>query len=264
MEERLLFFQKGIAPGKNADAIRKVLDQLSLEQEEDQEDQEMEDAPEPVLPLIDAEPTKKKKKSKKRKLEEVEMDGDDGSEGEHVKKVKLSKEEKKALKKEKKRERKEKEAKEAAEVSRAPWCPPTSYLIRVRTHPRRRKKRKGKRKIRLRGRKKGRASTDAHSPRPIYFISFPFAHIVTFLHICKLCFVHVITLLWSRATLPIALAVDVVSTKMMVYCYKQLRSIISTRNRKFVTVNPYASYVMCSDPSPRSGYQTPASPVDWR
>lgn len=179
-----MFFQKGIAPGKNADAIRKVLDQLSLEQEEDQE---MADAAEPVLPLIDAEPTTKKKKKdkKKRKLEEVEMDGDDGSEGEPVKKVKLSKEEKKALKKEKKRERKEKEAKEAAEVSRAPCCPPTSYLIRARAHPRRRKKKKGKRKRRLKGRKKGRASTDAHSPRPHIFISFPFAHIVTFLHICK-------------------------------------------------------------------------------
>lgn len=116
VEERLLFFQQGVAPGKNADAIRKVLDQLSLEQKDDQDDQEMADADEPVLPLIDAEPTTKKKKDKKkRKLEEVEMDGDDGSEGEPVKKVKLSKEEKKALKKEKKRERKEKEAQEAAE-----------------------------------------------------------------------------------------------------------------------------------------------------
>ncbi|KAI9443432.1 Nop-domain-containing protein [Lactarius indigo] len=111
VEERLLFFEKGEAPGKNADAIRKVLDQLSLEKKQE-EDQDMADATEPVLPLIDAEPTKKKDKKKKRKLEEMEMDGDDSSEDEPVKKVKLSKEEKKALKKEKKRERKEKEAKE--------------------------------------------------------------------------------------------------------------------------------------------------------
>ncbi|KAH9168732.1 Nop-domain-containing protein [Lactarius sanguifluus] len=112
VEERLAFFETGAAPGKNADAIRKVLDQLSLEKK--QEDQDMADATEPVLPLIDAEPTKKDKKKKKRKLEEMEVDGDDSSEGEPVKKVKLSKEEKKALKKEKKRERKE-EAKEATE-----------------------------------------------------------------------------------------------------------------------------------------------------
>lgn len=117
VEERLAFFETGAAPGKNADAIRKVLDQLSLEKE----DEEMADATEPVLPLIEAEPTTKKKdKKKKRKLEEMEVDGDDESEGEPVKKVKLSKEEKKALKKEKKRERKEKEA---AEVSCSPLSP---------------------------------------------------------------------------------------------------------------------------------------------
>ncbi len=113
VEERLAFFATGVAPGKNADAIRKVLDQLSLEKEE-QKDREMADATESVRPLTEAEPTKKKKDKKKRKLEDVEMDGVDGSDGEAVKKVKLSKEEKKALK-EKKRERKE--AKEAAEVS---------------------------------------------------------------------------------------------------------------------------------------------------
>ncbi|KAH9038328.1 Nop-domain-containing protein [Lactarius pseudohatsudake] len=148
VEERLLFFEKGKAPGKNADAIRKVLDQLSLEKK--QEDQDMADATEPVLPLIDAEPTKKKDKKKKRKLEELEMDGDESSEGEPVKKVKLSKEEKKALKKEKKREHKEKEAKEATEVSRAPVAPPQSLFAYVRAPlRRRRKKTKGKRKRRI-------------------------------------------------------------------------------------------------------------------
>ncbi|KAH9002821.1 Nop-domain-containing protein [Lactarius hatsudake] len=145
VEERLLFFEKGEAPGKNADAIRKVLDQLSLEKKQ-QEDQDMADATEtePVLPLIDAEPTKKDKK-KKRKLEEMEMDGDESSGGEPVKKVKLSKEEKKALKKEKKRERKE-EAKEATEVSRAPLSPHLRAYSRTlgRSLRRRRKKTKAK------------------------------------------------------------------------------------------------------------------------
>ena len=100
MEERLTFFETGAPPGKNADAIRKVLDQLALENEDDDED--MLDA-EPVLPLIEAEPPRKKdKKKKKRKLDEMDVDEEDA---EPVKKVKLSKEEKKALKKEKKRER---------------------------------------------------------------------------------------------------------------------------------------------------------------
>ncbi|KAN0123630.1 hypothetical protein V8E52_002962 [Russula decolorans] len=100
VEERLAFFETGAAPGKNADAIRKVLDQLALEKEDG--DEEMQDA-EPVLPLIEAEPPRKKdKKKKKRKMDEMDVDEEDA---EPVKKVKLSKEEKKALKKEKKRER---------------------------------------------------------------------------------------------------------------------------------------------------------------
>ena len=121
VEERLTFFETGAAPGKNADAIRKVLDQLALENEDEDEDAEMvvdadaADA-EPALPLIEAEPPRKKdKKKKKRKLDEMDVDEEDG---EPVKKVKLSKEEKKALKKEK-RKRMEEEA--AAEVSRASY-----------------------------------------------------------------------------------------------------------------------------------------------
>ncbi|KAF8490845.1 Nop-domain-containing protein [Russula emetica] len=102
VEERLAFFETGAPPGKNADAIRKVLDQLALEKED--EDEDMQDA-EPVLPLIEAEPPRKKdKKKKKRKLDEMDVDEDE-EDAEPVKKVKLSKEEKKALKKEKKRER---------------------------------------------------------------------------------------------------------------------------------------------------------------
>ena len=109
VEERLTFFETGAAPGKNADAIRKVLDGLALEREDGDGDEEMEDA-EPALPLIEAEPPRKKDKKKKRKLDEMDVDEEDA---EPVKKVKLSKEEKKALKKEKKLKRME----EAAEVS---------------------------------------------------------------------------------------------------------------------------------------------------
>ncbi|KAI0263973.1 Nop-domain-containing protein [Gloeopeniophorella convolvens] len=114
VEERLAFFETGAAPGKNTDAIRKVLDALALEEDDEDEDAQMAE-PEPILPLLEAESPKKKDKKKKRKLDEVDGDEDE----EPVKKVKLSKEEKKALKKEKKRERKEKEQ-EAAADSAAP------------------------------------------------------------------------------------------------------------------------------------------------
>ena len=128
VEERLMFFETGAPPGKNADAIRKVLDQLALEHEDEDEDAEMvvdADA-EPVLPLIEAEPPRKKdKKKKKRKLDEMDVDEEDG---EPVKKVKLSKEEKKALKKEKKRMRMEEEA--AAEV-RHVVCHSSSPNLRI-------------------------------------------------------------------------------------------------------------------------------------
>jgi len=99
VEERLAFFETGAPPGKNADAIRKVIDQLALEKEDLDED--MKDV-EPVLHLNEAEPPKKKDKKKKRKVDEMDVDEEDA---EPVKKVKLSKEEKKALRKEKKRER---------------------------------------------------------------------------------------------------------------------------------------------------------------
>ena len=107
VEERLNFFETGAPPAKNADAIRKVLDQLALD--DDDEDEDMED--EPVLPLIEATPKKEKKKEKKRKSrDDDEMEVDEETEA-PVKKQKLSKEEKKALRKEKK-----KQDKAAAEV----------------------------------------------------------------------------------------------------------------------------------------------------
>jgi len=127
VEERLAFFETGAPPGKNADAIRKVLDQLELEKEEEEEEANMMEGVEHALPLIEAEPPRKKDKGKKdkkkkRKLDEMEMDVDEDEEGGDagdvpVKKVKLSKEEKKALKKEKRRKQTEEGAGALAEVS---------------------------------------------------------------------------------------------------------------------------------------------------
>ncbi|KAL0569357.1 Nucleolar protein 56 [Marasmius crinis-equi] len=97
VEERLNFFETGAAPSKNADAMRKVLEDLAL----DDEDEEMEDA-EPALTTLEVSPKKEKKeKKKKRKSEAMDVDEEEEEEP-STKKVKLSKEEKKALKKEKK------------------------------------------------------------------------------------------------------------------------------------------------------------------
>ncbi|KAJ3930678.1 MAG: small nuclear ribonucleoprotein [Lentinula lateritia] len=104
VEERLNFFETGAPPSKNADAMRKVLEDLSLD---DDADVDMDNA-EPALTTLEASPKKKSKKEKeskkKRKLDAIDVDRDeDGSDEEVVvKKVKLSKDEKKALKKEKK------------------------------------------------------------------------------------------------------------------------------------------------------------------
>ncbi|KAH6912665.1 Nop-domain-containing protein [Coprinopsis sp. MPI-PUGE-AT-0042] len=104
VEERLNFFETGTAPSKNADAIRRVLDELALEDDGDSEDED-EDLTKKAFTSLEAEPSKKEKKSKdkkdkkKRKLDES-IDADEVSEEEPAaKKAKLSKEEKKALKK---------------------------------------------------------------------------------------------------------------------------------------------------------------------
>ncbi|KAG6884728.1 snoRNP complex protein nop56 [Termitomyces sp. T159_Od127] len=92
VEERLNFFETGQPPSKNADAIRKVLEDLAAD---DDEDMEMEmDGP----ALTTLEPSPKKEKKKKRKSDDMDVDEEEPS----TKKVKLSKEEKKALKKAKK------------------------------------------------------------------------------------------------------------------------------------------------------------------
>ncbi|KAG6334236.1 hypothetical protein ID866_4854 [Astraeus odoratus] len=106
VEERLSFFETGAPPSKNADAIRKVLDNLALDDGDD-EDVEMDDS-EPVLPMLEASPQPKKDKKKKKRSSDA-MDVDEEEEEQPVKKVKLSKEEKKALKKAAKAAKKEAE-----------------------------------------------------------------------------------------------------------------------------------------------------------
>jgi len=98
VEERLNFFETGAPPSKNADAIRRVLEDLALEEGEDDGDEDGNNMniDGPALTTLEATPAKPKK-SKKRKSEE--MDVDEEEEAPSSKKVKLSKEEKKALKK---------------------------------------------------------------------------------------------------------------------------------------------------------------------
>ncbi len=77
VEERLAFFDTGAAPSKNADAMRKVLESLDLEDDEAGSEDEM-DA-DPPLPLIEPSPKKDKKSKdkKKRKSEAMDVDDDD-------------------------------------------------------------------------------------------------------------------------------------------------------------------------------------------
>ncbi|KAH9949814.1 putative SIK1-involved in pre-rRNA processing [Amylocystis lapponica] len=134
VEERLAFFETGAAPSKNADAIRKVLDQLALDDEDEEDedgDAKMNDSGS-ALPLLELTPEKKRDKKKKRKNEDADVEMGD-EEDRPPKKAKLSKEEKKALKKEKKeamamamdederpskKEKKDKKAKEGADEDR--------------------------------------------------------------------------------------------------------------------------------------------------
>ena len=107
VEERLNFFETGAPPSKNADAIRKVLEDLALEDKDEDEDEEMEEA-EPMLTTLEPSPSQEKeKKKKKRKSDAMDIDDEEDGEAVSSKKVKLSKEEKKALKKAKKEARKQ-------------------------------------------------------------------------------------------------------------------------------------------------------------
>ncbi len=117
VEQRLLFFEKGEPPTKNAEVIQKVLEELALERGvEEDGDVDMDEEPaEPALTTLEPSPPPKKEKKKKRKVDDMDVDGEVEEEEEpKAKKAKLSKEEKKALKKAKK----EKEKAEAAEVSK--------------------------------------------------------------------------------------------------------------------------------------------------
>jgi nucleolar protein 56 len=96
VEERLAFFDTGAPPSKNADALRRVMEELAMDDDEEDEDAGME-VDEPVLTTLEPEPAKEKKR--KRKHDDMDVDGDDDL---SLKKVKLSKEEKKLLKKAKK------------------------------------------------------------------------------------------------------------------------------------------------------------------
>ncbi|KAF7338561.1 hypothetical protein MVEN_02082300 [Mycena venus] len=97
VEERLNFFETGAPPSKNADTIRKVLQDLALEDDDDDGDDVDVD-----MPLTTLEASPKKEKKKKRKSDAMDVDEDEDDEEPSAKKVKLSKEEKKALKKAKK------------------------------------------------------------------------------------------------------------------------------------------------------------------
>jgi nucleolar protein 56 len=97
VEERLNFFETGAPPSKNVDAIRKVLDELALDEEEEG------DGEEPVLTTLEVTP---KKEKKKRKRDAMDVDGEEEVSAE---KSKLSKEERKALKRAKKEAKEEKE-----------------------------------------------------------------------------------------------------------------------------------------------------------
>ncbi|KAF9527508.1 hypothetical protein CPB83DRAFT_855897 [Crepidotus variabilis] len=93
VEERLNFFETGAPPSKNADALRKVLEDLGLEEDDEEEGM---DVDKPAFTSLEAEPRKEKKK--KRKSDDMDVDDED-TDSHSAKKVKLSKEEKKALKK---------------------------------------------------------------------------------------------------------------------------------------------------------------------
>ena len=159
VEERLKFFETGEPPSKNAEAIRKVLVAIALEDEEgsDEEEEEEErmkvdDSPRKdaagfsILPLIENSPPVEspKKKSKKRKGDDIDVDREEEAEEAPRKKVKLSKEEKKALKKELKQKRKEK----TASVCPFSFSPPPvlTYSCSLQESPKKEKEEKEEKK----------------------------------------------------------------------------------------------------------------------
>ena len=146
VEERLNFFETGAPPSKNADAIRKVLDELALEEDDEEDGMDVDAAP---LTALEAEP----KKEKKHKRKSESMDVDEDEEDSHLsKKVKLSKEEKKALKKALKEQAKA----EGGEVGLYVSLQFLLLNVMSRGNHRKRKRRTKRRKRRRKRRKKRR------------------------------------------------------------------------------------------------------------
>lgn len=156
VEERLAFFETGAPPSKNADAIKKVLDELAADEADADEDVEMGDA----FTTLQAEPSKKvKEKKKKRKSDAMDVDEDEDEEPE-TKKVKLSKEEKKALKKAKKAKAKE----DGVVVSFCYSFPSLTFQCslpspRTTMHPKRRRRRKRRKKTSQKRRRRRKRRT---------------------------------------------------------------------------------------------------------
>ena len=73
VEERLNFFETGEPPAKNADAIRKVLEKLAL----DDDDEDMEESA-PALTTLEPTPAKDKKKKRKAESDEEEEENQEG------------------------------------------------------------------------------------------------------------------------------------------------------------------------------------------
>ncbi|KAB5595947.1 Small nuclear ribonucleoprotein [Ceratobasidium theobromae] len=97
--------QTGAPPTKNSEAMRKVLESIGMDEDEDESDDEMAEPADdaPIVPSVMASPPKKEKK---RKAEEI-AEPDDSEEP--PSKVKKSKEERKREKEERKRKHKEQE-----------------------------------------------------------------------------------------------------------------------------------------------------------
>lgn len=99
VEERLNFFETGTAPTKNSDTMKKVLDALALDHDDDdgESDVEMANGAPPVkVAIIATSPKKEKKKDKehkkdkdgkkekKRKVDDMEMDDADAGDAEEA------------------------------------------------------------------------------------------------------------------------------------------------------------------------------------
>ncbi|CEL62497.1 Nucleolar protein 56 OS=Schizosaccharomyces pombe (strain 972 / ATCC 24843) GN=nop56 PE=3 SV=1 [Rhizoctonia solani AG-1 IB] len=117
VEERLKFFETGEAPTKNSEAMRKVLESIGMDEDDDDSDEEM--SPVETAPVVPGEMASPAKKEKKKRKAEEAMDLDESEEP--PAKVKKSKEDKKKDKEERKKEKeKKRKAAEVEETEEAP------------------------------------------------------------------------------------------------------------------------------------------------